>query len=164
MSIQVSPPSRSVSYSSPSSSQSQLQGQGQGQTQNPISLRLYKVLNTTFEDADTKEALRTLSELYAPPASQAKGKEVKLTEQEQDRVSLGDLEESNGAVGEVGVGENVPGELAARARRSLRRDVENKLAESSRSFLRAFGEVDKVRRHESSLFFFSLSSMRRGCC
>lgn len=159
MSIQVSPPSRFVSYSSPSSSQSQLQGQGQGQTQNPISLRLYKVLNTTFEDADTKEALRTLSELYAPPASQAKGKEVKLTEQEQDRVSLGDLEESNGAVGE-----NVPGELAARARRSLRRDVENKLAESSRSFLRAFGEVDKVRRHESSLFFFSLSSMRRGCC
>ena len=41
--------------------------------------------------------------------------------------------------------EGVAGEIAARARKSLRRDVESKLAESSRRFLTAFAEVDKVR-------------------
>ena len=40
--------------------------------------------------------------------------------------------------------ESVVGDIAARARKNLRRDVENKLAESSRQFLQAFGEVDKV--------------------
>ena len=43
------------------------------------------------------------------------------------------------------VHEAVPGEVAAKARRSLRRDVESKLADSSRRFLVAFAEVDKVR-------------------
>ena len=40
--------------------------------------------------------------------------------------------------------EPVPGEMAAKARKNLRRDVEGKLAESSRRFLTAFAEVDKV--------------------
>jgi len=40
--------------------------------------------------------------------------------------------------------ENVAGESAARARKNLRRDMENKLAEGSRQFLKAFGEVDQV--------------------
>ena len=41
--------------------------------------------------------------------------------------------------------EPVAGEIAARARKNLRRDVESKLAESNRRFLTAFSEVDKVR-------------------
>ena len=36
---------------------------------NPVSLRLYKVLGTTFEDEPTSEALNALSDLYSPAAS-----------------------------------------------------------------------------------------------
>ncbi len=42
--------------------------------------------------------------------------------------------------------ENAPGELAARARKNLRRDVENKLVDTSNNFLEALGEVDFVGR------------------
>lgn len=40
--------------------------------------------------------------------------------------------------------ESVPGESAARARRHIRRDMENNLTKGSRQFLEAFGEVDQV--------------------
>lgn len=76
-----------------------------------VSLRLYKVLSTNFDDGDTQQALGTLSELY-------------------------------GTV----IAEGVPGESAAKARKYLRRDMENKLAEGSRKFLEALGEVDSVSR------------------
>lgn len=81
-------------------------------SKNPISLRLYKVLSTNFDDHGTREALQTLSELYASDEKSA--------------------------------GEAYPGEYAARTRRNLRRDMENKLAEGSKSFLKALEEVDKV--------------------
>ena len=48
-------------------------------SQNPLTIRLYKVLAANFDDDATKEALETLAELYAPtpsPASaKSKGKE-----------------------------------------------------------------------------------------
>lgn len=84
-------------------------------SKNPISLRLYKVLSTNFEDGATREALDTLSELYGSSSSSTNG-----------------ITDSN------------PGEHAMKARRSLRRDMENKLAESSHSFVVALGEVDQV--------------------
>ncbi|TBU50315.1 oligomeric complex COG6 [Dichomitus squalens] len=123
--------------------------------QNPVSTRLYKVLSANFDDDATREALDTLAELYAPSTSargaghtvNGKGKEVKLDgdldgDAEDENESLSTLK-PNGLVAAAAVEESVPGDIAARARKNLRRDVENKLAESSRQFLSAFGEVDK---------------------
>jgi len=92
-------------------------GSWTAQTRNPVSVRLYKVLSNNFEDDATKEALDTLSKLY---------------------VTVG-----NPRPGSV-LSETVPGESAARARKSLRRDMESKLAEGCHQFLKAFGEVDEV--------------------
>ena len=125
------------------------------QSQNPISLRLYKVLSANFDDDATREALDTLAELYAPSTTKGtKGKEVK-TDAEADGDAEEELDVTGGSVlkpmGMVAAAspptfdESVAGDIAARARKSLRRDVESKLAESSRQFLQAFGEVDKVR-------------------
>ena len=107
------------------------------QSRNPVAVRLYKVLNTKFDDEDTKQALQTLSQLYTSPV---KAKEVQFT------VALADDEEEDivSPVPSVTQFEAVPGESAARARKNLRRDMENKLAEGSRKFLEALGEVDSV--------------------
>ncbi|KAF6742370.1 oligomeric Golgi complex subunit 6 [Ephemerocybe angulata] len=94
-----------------SSSPSITSPSAQTQAKNPISLRLYKVLSTNFEDYATREALGTLSELYGTPDADADGALI--------------------------------GEHAAKARRSLTRDMENKLAESSATFVEALGEVDQ---------------------
>ena len=87
-------------------------------SRNPISLRLYKVLASSFDDPSSREALETVSDFYVggPGAAQAVERE--------------------GPGGEEGAAE--------RARRNLRRDGEEKLAEGSRRFLAAFGDVDKV--------------------
>lgn len=124
--------------------------------QNPVSLRLYKVLSANFDDDASREALDTLAELYAPSASRSgpsvnsKGKEVRLDgDHDQDVEDEGEsisAAKSNGLGVVVAVEEGTPGDIAARARKNLRRDVEGKLAESSRQFLTAFGEVDKVHR------------------
>lgn len=118
---------------------------------NPISLRLYKVLGTNFSDDATKEALRTLSDLYVshyPIAASAKGKEGQTDAEDLDD---DDTEEDGWGKSSLaaptapdGFVESIPGESAVRARKSLRRDMENKLAEGSRQFLKAFGEVDQV--------------------
>ncbi|KAJ7630510.1 oligomeric Golgi complex subunit 6 [Roridomyces roridus] len=100
------------------------------QARNPVSLRLYKVLGTNFDDEATREALQTLSELYA--TSRVTGKPRDDDEAEQDLAGVEEL-----------LTESVPGESAARARRNLRRDMERKLAEGSHQFLKAFGEVDQ---------------------
>ncbi|KAH9945786.1 oligomeric complex COG6 [Epithele typhae] len=135
------------------------------QAQNPISLRLYKVLGAHFDDDATREALDTLAELYAPaPASAAasssgaidghprggKGKRLSLDgdgygdgDEERERTLSGAAGKPNGLVARATLEETLPGDIAARARKNLRRDVENKLAESSRQFLQAFSEVDK---------------------
>ncbi|KIM47009.1 hypothetical protein M413DRAFT_63561 [Hebeloma cylindrosporum] len=129
------------------------------QTRNPVSLRLYKVLSTNFDDEETREALNTLSDLYATPSSplppqtttttSTKGKspEFQQTLEEQPEA----LHDADGDV--------VPGESAARARKNLRRDMENQLAEGSRKFLEALGEVDaklgELQQH--------VAAMRKSC-
>jgi hypothetical protein len=109
-----------------------------------VTLRLYKVLSTNFEDAATKEALQTLSDLYA---QSTKGKEpIKLADEFEDD-DIEDISQDSAGVtanlSQLAV-EAVPGEIAARARKHLRRDMEKKLAEGSRQFLNALGEVDQV--------------------
>ncbi|SJL04371.1 related to Conserved oligomeric Golgi complex subunit 6 [Armillaria ostoyae] len=106
------------------------------QSRNPVSLRLYKVLGTNFDDEATREALRTLSDLYAIP-SHGKGKAVQRGDDELD----GDDGESR--LRSKDATELPSGESAAHARRNLRKDMEQKLAEGSRHFLAAFGEVDQ---------------------
>ena len=136
------------------------------QLHNPLSIRLYKVLAANFDDEATKDALGTLAELYASPTSAAFTGTLNLKappKPKRDRSvgSAGDDEDDE--VDDAGVppaaaaaptlqlqqqqlpAEGVAGEIAARARKNLRRDVESKLAESSRRFLTAFAEVDKVR-------------------
>ncbi|KAI0723862.1 oligomeric complex COG6 [Cerioporus squamosus] len=123
---------------------------------NPISLRLYKVLSANFDDNATREALDTLAELYTPSTSRsASGPKAK--EARTDAEADGDAEDEYDPTGvscpkptgivtaasAPAVDESVAGDIAARARKNLRRDVEGKLAESSRQFLTAFGEVDK---------------------
>lgn len=118
---------------------------------NPISLRLYKVLGANFDDEGTKQALSTLSELYAPSPNiiAENGKAATA----QDSLSDSDSDEDDtGGFSSVPSyfsdsllpNGSVPGETAARARKNLRRDVENKLTEASHQFLKAFGEVDQV--------------------
>lgn len=110
------------------------------QTRNPVSLRLTKVLSTNFDSEDTREALRTLSELYAT----AKGKEAQaVVENLEDEYAQENIEVAHTSSA-VLLAETVPGESAARARKNLRRDMENQLAEGSRKFLEALGEVDTV--------------------
>lgn len=94
-------------------------------SKNPISLRLYKVLSTNFDDYATREALDTLSELYGHTDEEGNVASNAKVDEEDDESSLA--------------------EHAAKARRSLRRDMENKLAESSGHFVQALGEVDQVR-------------------
>ncbi|KAK7064568.1 E3 ubiquitin-protein ligase PEP5 [Favolaschia claudopus] len=111
------------------------------QSRNPISLRLYKVLGTNFDDEATKEALQTLSELYATTTSASQGKEVARNLEENELED--EWTKPSGAAVEELLAETVPGESAARARKNLRRDMERKLAEGSHQFLKAFGEVDQ---------------------
>jgi conserved oligomeric Golgi complex subunit 6 len=121
---------------------------GTPQPRNPVSLRVYKLLRTNFNDDATREALQTLSELYGAPVSvnaPAKGKEPKLdsddwNEEEDDEPELNRASVTVNSI----VHDNTAWTSAARARKSLRRDMENKLAEGSRQFLAAFGEVDQV--------------------
>ncbi|CAK5280086.1 unnamed protein product [Mycena citricolor] len=105
---------------------------------NPVSLRLYKVLGTNFNDESTQEALQTLSELYAGPVEgTAKGKEPLHT------LNIDGALQNETSPGDASWSEVVPGESAAQARKHLRRDMEMKLAEGSREFLKAFEEVDR---------------------
>lgn len=129
------------------------------QSRNPISLRLYKVLGTNFDDDATREALQTLSELYAT-SSTLKGKEI-LRNVEEDEVEEEWAKPSGLVAGEL-LTEAVPGESAARARKNLRRDMERKLAEGSHQFLEAFGEVDQVRpaSPHSLLLYLSILACR----
>ena len=111
------------------------------QARNPVAARLYKVLNSKFNDEETSQALQTLSELYATPSP---GKE-----QESDRNLGEDVEEQMNSgpassTSRVTLVENFPGESAARARKDMRKDMERKLAEESRQFLNALGEIDFV--------------------
>ena len=111
------------------------------QPRNPVSLRLYKVLSTNFDDEDTRQALGTLSELYATP----KGKDTLAVVEDVDDEALYDS--VDGSYASTMLEESVPGESAAKARKYLRKDMENKLTEGSRKFLEALGQVDSVSRY-----------------
>jgi len=111
------------------------------QPRNPISTRLYKVLSTNFDDQATREALGTLSEVYAS----SKGKEAQTTTAVLEDGELEHFEHGRQGDGAVVVEEEeVPGELAAQARKSMRKGMENKLMEGSQHFVMALMEVDEV--------------------
>jgi conserved oligomeric Golgi complex subunit 6 len=125
--------------SSPAPALAARKGSWVAQTRNPVSLRLYKVLGSNFEDDATTEALRTLSDLYVTQGSSRAKQYAQIG-------TFPDSDEDPGANSrhEVVLSETVPGESAARARKNLKRDMETKLAEGSHQFLKAFGEVDEV--------------------
>jgi hypothetical protein len=110
---------------------------------NPVSLRLYKVLGATFEDDATREALSTLSDLYAPS-----GSSIVVSTTKEDTIGLDGIDQV-----EVESVKDVPNFLrgappddtAAKARKHLRRDIESKMEEGSLRFLAAFSVVDQVR-------------------
>ncbi|KAG8970571.1 Golgi transport complex subunit 6 [Tulasnella sp. 419] len=122
---------------------------------NPIALRLYKVLGANYQDPSTLEALETLSSFYSSsPATES------ILDETHDHVMV---DEPEAAAEDEGIIEwnvdrnarndlrrhtnpnlkNIGTELAGNARKNLRRDLETKLAESSRRFLQAFAEVDQ---------------------
>ena len=114
---------------------------------NPVSLRLYKVLGATFDDDATREALSTLSDLYAPSGPT-------LVTKEEDVVSHDEVDEADGErIKDVPsfLRGTLAGDTALKARKHLRRDIESKLEEGSLRFLTAFGAVDQVRITASKL-------------
>jgi hypothetical protein len=101
---------------------------------NPISLRIYKAIGTSFEDRAAREALEIASGFYS---SKGKAKANDLSGETEG--------EGGGGLGEVvPVRRTLRGQSAAAARKNLKRDVEARLAGGSQRFLDAFGEVDKV--------------------
>ena len=118
-------------------------------SRNPVALRLYKILGTNFDDEGTRQALKTVSELYGPSsaARSVSRKPIKPTpDSDSDEEEERDTNAMQNTFADTFLGSaNVPGDTAARARKHLRRDVENKLTEASHKFLKAFGEVDQVR-------------------
>lgn len=129
-------------------------------SKNPIALRLYKVLGANYQDSSTRAALETLSSFYAPNANDpsAVGHERNteksrsiggaLDDDEDDEEESWGAEYANKARQMLHVPPDSPpeidGQLALRARKNLRKDIEAKLADSSRKFLDAFAEVDTV--------------------
>lgn len=118
-------------------------------SRNPVALRLYKILGTNFDDEGTRQALKTVSELYEPSSTSHPGsrKPVKPSrESDSDEDEERDTNATPNSFADTFLGSaSDPGGTAARARKHLRRDVENKLTEASHKFLKAFGEVDQVR-------------------
>jgi hypothetical protein len=109
---------------------------------------LYKILGTNFDDEGTRQALKTVSELYAPsstahPLSRKHAKSSPDSDSDEEDKDTGAMQNT---FADTFLGSaNVPGDTAARARKHLRRDVEDKLTEASHKFLKAFGGVDQVR-------------------
>ena len=134
----------STSTSSPSTQHAPLPTPS---SRNPITLRLRKILGTTFTDPATTEALQTLSHLYStPPTSGVAASHVQSPEHDtNDDDNSSDLDSEGTAPrdGEPGYAD-IPNDTAARVRKNLQRDLENKLAEGSQHFLKAFREVDQV--------------------
>jgi conserved oligomeric Golgi complex subunit 6 len=139
------PPDRPLTPGSSLPSPLNINGDRKGvsQPRNPVSLRLYKVLSSNFDDEDTRQALGTLSDLYATPKSRDT---LAVVEDVDDEVLY---DSADGSYASTVLAESIPGESAAKARKCLRRDMENRLAEGSRKFLEALGEVDSVSRPSS---------------
>lgn len=94
---------------------------------NPISLRIYKAIGTSFDDRSSREALEIASSFYS---SSAKGKGRADADPEEDDI--------------VPIRRTLRGQSAATARRNLKRDVEARMAGGAQRFLEAFGQVDQV--------------------
>jgi conserved oligomeric Golgi complex subunit 6 len=128
-------------------------GAGRG---HPLSLRLYKILGARYEDESTREALEILSGMYAPAERcTSAGKSVVIARRIGKAGGAGaeSDESEDGTVRTVRTGAKPTtpaadaaggNDSAARARKNLKRDVEMKMARSSRLFLSAFREVDNV--------------------
>jgi len=139
---------------SPSSSSRRLPGPvTTTSSRNPISLRLYKVLGANYQDASTREALETLSSFYSPVPN-VEGPKV---EKEDSGSDDGDHDEAWGVRFNEKARKTttepviLSDDIAARARKNLRRDVETRLTDQSRKFLQAFAEVDQVSLSASSV-------------
>jgi len=164
-------------------------GGGRGK---PLSLRLYKILGTPYEDESTREALEILSGLYAPavveppssagPAATAGKSTVVPSARRNPKVDVGGAQaevEAESDESEDGTVVSAPrtgtfkpttithtaadgtrgNDSAARARKNLKRDVEMKMTRSSRLFLSAFREVDKVRLMSSRRLFWRTNGL-----
>ncbi|WWD09169.1 hypothetical protein V865_007291 [Kwoniella europaea PYCC6329] len=102
---------------------------------NPISLRIYKTIGTSFDDQSSREALELASSFYSSSSStsveKGKGKaDLSVSEQDEDLEGLPRRR-------------TLRGQSAATARKWLKRDVESTLAGGSQKFLEAFAEVDQ---------------------
>jgi conserved oligomeric Golgi complex subunit 6 len=123
------------------------------EARNPLSLRLFKVLGARYDDPSTREAIEILSSLYAPAPSTATGttrpRRNTVRSRADGNISDDTDEERPPALplisGTVDK-DTASEEVAARARKNLRKDMEDKLAQSSRMFLAAFSEVNQVGR------------------
>lgn len=95
---------------------------------NPISLRIYKAIGTSFDDRSSREALEIASNFYSS-TSKGKGRADSPPEDGEDVMPIR---------------RTLRGQSAATARRNLKRDVEARMAGGAQRFLEAFGEVDQV--------------------
>lgn len=131
---------------------SQLQPSTPNESRNPVSLRLFKVLGANYDDPSTKEALEIISSLYISPRGASASttlKPSKVTSPKGTSDEAGDESDDDKTTimttnASTLVSDFDVGGVVGRARRNLRRDMENKLAQSSRKFLTAFSEVNKV--------------------
>lgn len=128
---------------------------------NPISLRIYKALGTTFDDPSSREALEIAASFYSHTTSvKSKGKAINqdtingdVNENGDNEVAVNGLREEDVKVAgdddtwyETGIPKRrtLKGHHASTARKHLKRDVETRLSASSQKFLNAFGQVDQV--------------------
>ncbi|KAF5351607.1 hypothetical protein D9757_015072 [Collybiopsis confluens] len=154
----VSRPTASRSSSSVNSER-KISGSWASQSRNPISSRLHKVLGTNFDDVSTRDALRTLSQLYASESSGSSGSELgkKGKQVLGHDLSAGDEDDADYHKPRptAQFAESTPGEAATKARNNLKRDMELKLADGSRHFLNVLSQVDErlvaLQKHVSAM-------------
>jgi conserved oligomeric Golgi complex subunit 6 len=128
----------------------------QNHTKNPIAVRLYKVLGTRFDDAATREALQTLSQIYGTqPNGLANGTSSDINGLAGSSTSVPTAKAQ--AMSEAIHGPGSGGDIASRARKNLRRDMEARLADGSKRFLGALSEIDQVRFAAISCFELRVS-------
>jgi hypothetical protein len=113
----------------------------QAQARNPVTLRLYKFLGAKYDDDATRAALHTLSDFYAPPPSVTATTSDPSTD-EWDESDSEDEAQASPSPAFLRAAARPAGDIASRARTHMRRDVERRLADGSRRFLTAFGDVD----------------------
>jgi conserved oligomeric Golgi complex subunit 6 len=125
---------------------------------NPLSVRLYKILGTQYDDPSTREALEILSALYASNNSSSARSILSKTEKKDLRINgpgtrpdatlseESDEEETTQPQANKTIERRSEDFInaASQARRHLRKDMERKLTQTSRRFLEAFSEVNQV--------------------